>query len=261
MRINENSPPAAEEESVGSQLRNLRQARGISLQEVSAATKVSLSNLTALEELDYEQLPADTFIRGQLSFYAEFLGLDAPQVVERFFAERNRHHRPGRSAKKIFSGYSQAPKKFAEPAHIPSVTAAALLFAVIIISLTGFCIYTSWNPFAYFTDKTISLSSQVMEAFSQAGQPRIHRVEADRLLLQARFNGDIEVEITVDGEESRRRVFQRDQQAQWQASERLLLNLSPPVNAALTLNGRPLNYPEDLRDGLLLQLNKAQPPE
>jgi cytoskeleton protein RodZ len=71
-------------ETVGQDLRAARQRRGDDLSTVSKALKIRKDHLEALEEDRIEALPGRTYAVGFVRTYAEYLGLDAPQCVERF---------------------------------------------------------------------------------------------------------------------------------------------------------------------------------
>lgn len=76
----------------GQMLREAREARGISLQEVSVHLKISSRILKALEDGDQSQLPAKTFLRGFVQSYGQFLRLDGNEVLELFQAEMGTTH-------------------------------------------------------------------------------------------------------------------------------------------------------------------------
>jgi len=63
-------------DSVGARLRQARELRRLSLQEVSEATKVRTPYLQALENDDLSAIPSAAQARGFLRIYAEFLGVD-----------------------------------------------------------------------------------------------------------------------------------------------------------------------------------------
>jgi len=67
--------------TLGEYLRAERLARGISLEQISANTKVSMSMLQAIEKGDIGQLPAIVFTKGFLRAYAEQIGLDPEWVI------------------------------------------------------------------------------------------------------------------------------------------------------------------------------------
>jgi len=66
---------------LGEFLRGERQARGISLQQIAADTRISMKMLQAIEEGDGEQLPAPVLIKGFLRAYAQRIGLDPEDVI------------------------------------------------------------------------------------------------------------------------------------------------------------------------------------
>src|SRR5215467_14953310 len=65
----------------GEELRRERLAREISLEEISAATKISMRLLTALEASDLKRLPAPAFTRGFIRSYAQHIGIDPEEKV------------------------------------------------------------------------------------------------------------------------------------------------------------------------------------
>jgi cytoskeleton protein RodZ len=71
-------------ETVGQDLRAARQRRGDDLATVSKALKIRKDHLEALEEDRIESLPGRTYAVGFVRTYADYLGLDAAQAVERF---------------------------------------------------------------------------------------------------------------------------------------------------------------------------------
>ena len=77
-------PPAM---SFGEELRRERVVREISLEEISAATKISMRLLKALEESDLPKLPASTFTRGFIRAYAKHLGIDPEEKVNAYLAD------------------------------------------------------------------------------------------------------------------------------------------------------------------------------
>jgi hypothetical protein len=74
--------------SFGQTLREAREGRGISLEEVAQSTKIRLEYLAALEGDDFERLPHHTFSRGFVRAYAEVVGLDPETAVAACERER-----------------------------------------------------------------------------------------------------------------------------------------------------------------------------
>jgi transcriptional regulator with XRE-family HTH domain len=70
--------------SFGEELRREREIRGISLKEISDATKISKRFLEAIERNDHKTLPAPVFTRGFVREYARYLGLNTDEIVNRY---------------------------------------------------------------------------------------------------------------------------------------------------------------------------------
>jgi len=72
--------------SVGAYLRQLREARGVSLEEIARATRVNSSYLHALEADDHGELPAPVFTRGFIRAYCQTLGEPPDQALALYAA-------------------------------------------------------------------------------------------------------------------------------------------------------------------------------
>ena len=142
-----------QDSTIGVQLQLLREQKGLSIQEVSDETRISSSNLKAIEGEYFDQLPADTFIRGLITIYGNFLGIDGVEAARIFLQERDQSQPRGRRNWPGKASDSLSPKKLAEPSHVSSATIATILLLLIVVSFTTFCLYTGWNPFAYFLNK------------------------------------------------------------------------------------------------------------
>ena len=75
------------DKSLGAHLKATRKGLGYTLEEVAEETKIAIYVLRAMEADKWETLPAEVFIRGFLRSYAEVLGLDPAEVVERYCKE------------------------------------------------------------------------------------------------------------------------------------------------------------------------------
>ena len=72
------------QETLGQYLRQARESRNVSLEELSRTTRISLPFLRALEENDFDFFSQHEFIPGFLKLYARHLGLDGQEVLQRY---------------------------------------------------------------------------------------------------------------------------------------------------------------------------------
>ncbi|HTZ98917.1 MAG TPA: helix-turn-helix domain-containing protein [Candidatus Aquilonibacter sp.] len=68
----------------GEHLKREREMRGVSLGEISAATRISTRFLEAIENEKWEELPGGAFNRGFIRAIARFLGLDEDGLVSEY---------------------------------------------------------------------------------------------------------------------------------------------------------------------------------
>ena len=74
-------PEEAEEGGFGGRLARARQARGLSLELVAAATRIRVAHLDAIERGDLDALPGAVYARGYERAYATYLGVPIPAAV------------------------------------------------------------------------------------------------------------------------------------------------------------------------------------
>jgi Helix-turn-helix domain len=69
---------------IGNSLREARLRQGLGYPEIELATKIRGKYIRALEEEEFGTLPADTYIRGFMRTYADYLGLDGQLYVDEY---------------------------------------------------------------------------------------------------------------------------------------------------------------------------------
>ena len=80
MRVVDDQP--MDSENVGQRLRAAREARGLSIEDVAASTRIPTRHLVSLEQSDWEKLPAPTYSVGFAKNYAGAVGLDKAEIAE-----------------------------------------------------------------------------------------------------------------------------------------------------------------------------------
>ena len=69
---------------IGSSLKEARVRQGLEFSEIETGTKIRGKYLRALEDEHFDVLPGETYIKGFLRTYAEYLGLDGQLYVDEF---------------------------------------------------------------------------------------------------------------------------------------------------------------------------------
>ena len=119
--------------TAGEMLRAAREARGVSLDEVGARTRVPLRHLQAIENADYARLPSPTYAMGFAKAFARAVGADEVTIAGKV---RDEVSRLGRRQ----TDYT--PYEVADPSRVPSRAVAVLgvgvAVAVLVLAVLWF---------------------------------------------------------------------------------------------------------------------------
>jgi cytoskeletal protein RodZ len=85
--VRRGGPPAAGEVAPGEFIRQQRERRRMSLEQLAAATKIPRRSLAHLEAGRFDELPGPVFVRGFFRCCARALGLDTEMVIELLYEQ------------------------------------------------------------------------------------------------------------------------------------------------------------------------------
>ena len=120
---------------IGNSLHEARVRQSVTLQAAEIGTKIRAKYLKALEEEQFDALPAQTYVKGFLRTYADFLGLDGQLYVDefnsRFVAGEERDQRPRRSR--------------TQPRRSRRVETNVVLVALVVIVVLTVVVISAWK--------------------------------------------------------------------------------------------------------------------
>ncbi len=96
-------------EHFGQYLKAQREAKNKSIEEIAGVTKINLHNLQLLEAGRWSELPPEPFIKGFITAYSRYLGLNPKATVEEYILSRSVKPDP------TFEEITPVPKN--DPAH------------------------------------------------------------------------------------------------------------------------------------------------
>jgi cytoskeleton protein RodZ len=211
---------------IGNSLREARLRQNLELTEAELATKIRGKYLRALEEEQFELLPAQTYVKGFLRTYAEWLGLDGQLYVDEYNSryvtgEEEVPYRPRRST-------GRARRRSDSNAVLYALTGIAVLTALVIVA---------WRYGG--ADERPAIPDL---GTSRATTPR--KNAAPSIVLHA-VRGDSIVTVRT-GSARGKQVFQgtiERGRAEHFTSRRLWVNARPPANIRITINGKRVAMP------------------
>lgn len=123
---------------LGELLKEARQQKGLSLEQVEEATRIRRKYLQALEEENFGVLPAEVYVKGFLRNYAQYLDLDVEEVMA-LYAEKAARGEGASPSPDIF-------RPMSIPVSRPSwLTPDLVIGALLIVALLGFGAWAAWR--------------------------------------------------------------------------------------------------------------------
>jgi len=123
---------------LGSNLKQARESRQLSLREIEWATKIRAEFLQALEDEHYDLLPSATHARGFLRSYARYLELDADPMVDEY-------NHAAAAASEIVSTRPAVKARSRDVAVTPGMIIAAAL--LILIGIFGLYLKSQFDKY------------------------------------------------------------------------------------------------------------------
>lgn len=114
---------------IGAQLRAAREARGLTIAQVAAETRIPQRHLHTIEKGDFAALPARTYAIGFSRTYAKLVGLDEGDVTEMVRAELDAQEPSVRTRP---TGFEPG-----DPARVPSSGLVWVAVAALVLLLLG----------------------------------------------------------------------------------------------------------------------------
>ncbi|WP_445396637.1 helix-turn-helix domain-containing protein [Streptomyces sp. LE64] len=124
--------PADDRPPIGRALQQARIDSGLTVEQVSTATRVRVPIIHAIEQDDFSRCGGDVYARGHIRTLARAVGLDPAELLERFAADHG-----GRPAPTPAAPLFEAERIRPEPRR-PNWTAAMVAAIVVVIAFVGF---------------------------------------------------------------------------------------------------------------------------
>ncbi len=235
---------------VGSLLRERRLEQGISLETVAATTKISKSQLAAIEEGDIARLPALAYVRGFVRVYASFLGVSPGDLQPEVLPEDSCSRTADDATQIVRNGKIKWGKRWFAPI-ILGISVLVLAY----IYQPDSRIIPMQQPPAVPSSSAELPKTAVLQLISSTQQ---HPVIASQSLgekslieplppvtegaiLKLKVNQDCWLNITIDGAVSQQYDLKSGDLIEWKAKESIALDLGNAGGVEGIFNGKPLD--------------------
>ena len=220
---------------IGNSLREARLRQGFELPRVEADTKIRAKYLKGLEEEHFDVLPGDTYVKGFLRTYSEYLGLDGQLYVDEYNS-------------RYVVGEEDTPLRMRRPAQRsprPRVESRVVLLTLLGIAFVTALVIVAWRGGGQdqaipglATQQTTTQAKPVTPVV-RPKRPVVARLEVTAALdsswLQV-HRGSVTGPIVYQGtlEKGQKQLF---------VGRRLWIDVGRPEVISATLNGHVVRFP------------------
>ncbi len=232
--------PHSETLGIGERLRNAREAKGLTLAAAETLTHIRALYLQALEEEQFDRLPATVYTRGYLRTYAATLGLNPDELIEAYPLAFDAPAQP-----LVPAFPAEVPIRPAVPPsrvrRIIMIIGGAVVLVFIVLILIG---YQQMRQFAKPVPPPAPPEAAVAEpahppAPGEPGEPAGQTPGAGvELVVQA--TGTSWLRVLADDEEIFQGLVHEGEVKVWRARERLTVRVGDTTAVSLQVNGQPV---------------------
>ena len=221
---------------IGSSLREARLRQTLDFPEIEQSTKIRGKYLRALEDEQFDLLPAQTYVKGFLRSYAEYLGLDGQLYVD----EYNSRYVVGDEESPL------RPRQSPRPPGPPRVQSRVVLLTLLGIALVTALVIVAWTRGGAGNQRIPGLATERTTTKKQTVLPPVHtsRSTVARLEVTAALDsswlqvhrGSVTGPIVYQGtlEKGEKQLF---------VGRRLWIDVGRPEVLRAKLNGRAVRFP------------------
>ncbi len=228
---------------IGNSLREARLRQGLEIPRIEAETKIRGKYLRALEEEEFEVLPGDTYVKGFLRTYADYLGLDGQLYLD----EYNSRFTTSEEVTVAQSASPRRPQRRRMESNFVVVALAGIV-AVTVLVVVGLAGIGSDSDndaplLGTTTEPTTTADSPGTTTTGAAAEDDIS--ERAKLVLTA-ARGDSFLQVRnggVNGKLLWEGTLEQGQTQRFLKYHRLWLELDDPQNLNAKLNGQRVELP------------------
>jgi len=248
--------------SFGRYLKAIREGRNIAVSSVADQLRVSVWHISLIESEDHEKLPDEVYVRGTLRAYAEYIGVDPADIIERFEINRSAWLHSAAAEKEILSSGKYSVFRM--------MVALCVLAGVAAASIMFFENHPDREPPGAATetpendgrDDIVYYAGDIPDAAGgseqpQTGTPGNHR--DGRIHLRLVALSEIRIEMHIDDGEKETFRFNPKDEMRVEAKEQFRLHVCDAGGIRIYLNDHPIAVDGEPEAGVNIVVRKRAP--
>jgi len=233
---------------IGNQLREAREARGLSLEQVHKATRVKRVYLEAIESGRFDDLPGLVQVRGFVRSYANTVGIDPDSLLAQLdslasgveHAPRPPAASTGAARAETVRARSMPLSRSTRPAEsepsLPLPLPVLIIGAIILFAIGGFLLLRAFGGEA--PAPTPTLPTNIPASISRTPQSTPVVVAAAGVSVTLTAGEHVWVRVSNDGFTAFEGILKPDEAQSWQAEQQVIVETGNGAALNVAVNGR-----------------------
>ena len=250
-------------ESIGGRLKSARERKKLSLEKVNKDTKIHAKLLNAMESDSIDEQMSPVYARNFLKTYAQYLGLNARELVDEFTEAHPVTSEPALNIEKVEKTVQHSPIMYEKAMPRPGKKAppfpffvfiaglfviAAMIFVGVRVVMLASSHLKSNAAKSPQKQAVLKSKKEALAPKAAAGaQKKISVPRNQQLVLRVKAKSDVWLKIKSDGKVIFQDILGAGASEEWRANDRFSVSTGKAENTSLFLNGNPL---EPLRGGV-----------
>lgn len=229
--------------TLGSTIRDAREAARISLESLSDSTSIRIGLLTEMENNNFTHCGGDTYARGHLRTIANRIGLN-PQILLDLYDDQHSTEKRAMQELLVENNIMQVPReKKTISWKVPAGISVTILFVIASVQIVTSNQISSPSP-----APSVSASKSAAPTPSQSAAPTESVAPAPAVtsksgpveLTLVASRGNSYIHIVVDGSQAEKGSMFQGETKTFKGKSVISIYLSNPAGLDLTLNGKQL---------------------
>jgi cytoskeleton protein RodZ len=236
-------------EQFGEELAHARLAKGISLIDISAETRVNLKFLEAIEHGQFQILP-QTYVRAFLKEYALSLGLDPNDTLQKYSSVQQEGHsqKLNENATQPKTTSGNIKNQFLNLSPFQRNFSFGIILVIIVVLLI---VWTKIGMEPDFINPVTEIPFDRVIRESEAASilppsttvdsvPTFKEVQKDSLRLEITTLDSVWISLLIDDTKGAEYLFGPNRKRVWVAKERFVVTMGNAGGATFRLNGKDI---------------------
>jgi len=225
--------------TLGSTIRDAREAARISLESLSDSTSIRIGLLTEMENNNFTHCGGDTYARGHLRTIANRIGLN-PQILLDLYDDQHSTEKRAMQELLVENNIMQVPReKKTISWKVPAVISVTILFVIASVQIVTSNQDSSPTP-APTASASKSAEPTPSPTESAVPSPAVTSKSGPVELTLVASRGNSYIHIVVDGSQAEKGSMFQGETKTFKGKKVISIYLSNPAGLDLTLNGKQL---------------------